>query len=377
MRIVVDENIPFSEAFFAGYADITRLPGRTLQNQHLQQADALLVRSITAVNEALLAGTPVAFVGSATIGTDHCDLNYLQQAGIGFSNAPGCNAQGVAEYVVAALLAIQQQRGCDKLQDKTVGIIGAGNVGTAVAACLDVLGIQYCLNDPFKAQQDATGDYVTLSKALSCDIVTFHVPLTREGDYPTYHLLNAESMQQLKSDVIVINSSRGAVIDNKALCDFLKAHAAADAVLDVWEGEPAIDFEVLDYVSLATPHIAGYSFDGKVRGTHMIYQAFCRHFGLAETVTMSGLPAPDVKYVRLNEDCSDLSLLQAAVRQSYDIYQDDNLLRQIKRQADPKRYFDQLRKQYRVRREFSAIRLDMNGLSSIQHKQLQGLGFRI
>lgn len=279
MKIVADENIPFAREAFASLGEVKTLPGRDLRADDLGDSELLLVRSITRVDEKLLSGSDIKFVASATIGTDHVDLDYLQQQGIGFANAPGCNAESASEYVISVLFHLARQKGFDPFS-LTAGIVGNGNVGSRVRKKLETLGIRHLVNDP--PRQDAAIDsinYVSLQTLLhECDFITLHVPLTREGDYPTWHLLNADNLAELADDCILFNAARGPVIDNAALSQLLTQRDDLCVFLDTWEGEPGVDPVLLKQVDFASPHIAGYSVEGKLRGTQMILEAACQYF---------------------------------------------------------------------------------------------------
>jgi erythronate-4-phosphate dehydrogenase len=335
---------------------------------------------VTRVDESLLAGSPVRFVGTATIGTDHVDTAYLERAGIGFSAAPGCNAVSVAEYVIAALFELAGRKNF-RLREKSIGIIGVGNVGSRVESRAEALGMEVILNDP--PLREATGEpkYRDLDQALESDIVTLHVPLEKGTAYPTYHMVDRKFVGRLKPGAILINTSRGAVVDSNALAGGVDSGLIGAAVLDVWEGEPDISLELLEKAEIATPHIAGYSYDGKVRGTRMIYEAACRYFGRepvwdAETL----LPAPDRERLKLDGKLSLAEeFLHEAVARGYDIMGDDRALRKITEIAAEQRgaYFDRLRKEYPVRREWASSVVELSGELVELKAVFEGLGFRV
>ena len=379
MKIIADENIPCVEQAFASLGEVTLLPGRGMQPGQVHDADILLVRSVTSVDQALLQDSAVRFVGSATIGFDHVDRAWLLQQGIGFSTAPGSNAVSAAEYVVSALLLMAQRKGFD-LKQKTVGIIGCGNVGSRLRSRLAVLGMRSVVNDPPLQAQGGHDDFVSLDEVLQADVISVHVPYTRDGLHPTHHLVDAAVLQQLPADALFINTSRGAVTDNDALNSLLGERADLSVVLDVWEGEPAINTQLLERVCIGTPHIAGYSLDGKLRGTEMIYRAACEFFGQAgQWRAADSLPAAAVIEIAETENLSFAALLHRTVSACYDICADDARLRSmlaLPADAQPA-FFDRLRKEYPVRREFSetAVLLDpaLDGLEQV----LRGLGFAV
>ena len=378
MHIIADENIPFVKTAFSTVGSVDVLPGRQITHADLQTADILLVRSVTAVNQTLLQNTPVKFVGTATIGYDHIALDYLQQQRIGFANAPGCNATSAAEYVISALLVMAQRRDFE-LSQKTVGIIGCGNVGSRVLQKLNALGIKCLIYDPpLQAKQPDVHTFVDLDTVLTADVVTLHVPLEKQGDHPTYHLVNQAFLDKLSDDAILINTARGDVIDEAALFTALEKHPNLSVILDVWPQEPNINLDLLQKVELATPHIAGYSFDGKVLGTQMIYQAVCHYFGFSPTWDKhTFLPEPPLKKLVFTDSATDEMALFKAVMACYDIRQDDAKLRLITQKQKIGEFFDHLRKHYPLRREFSCVTVDVPQEKQQLMSWLRGLGFQV
>lgn len=373
MRIAVDENIPFAEQAFSSFGEVSRFNGRAVQNTDLQQTDVLLVRSVTRVDESLLRGTPVQFVGTATIGVDHIDQAYLAAHGIGFAHAPGCNATAASEYVLSALLIMAQRQGF-ALPDKRVGIIGCGNVGSRVKQKLEALGMECLVNDPPLQEQGGAGDFVDLATALEADVLTLHVPLEKTGPHPTAKLADTAFFNAMRPDAIFINTARGAVMDEAALHEKLTTHADFQALLDVWDGEPRIDQSLLARAALGTPHIAGYSFDGKVRGTEMLYTALCKHLDRAPQWRVEPLlPPPPVRAIHFSREMNWLDAVHSAVMACYDVRRDDSRLRRLSRAADAGAYFDQLRKQYPMRREFSSLHVSADDAETAA--VLRQLGF--
>ncbi|MFI5238071.1 MAG: 4-phosphoerythronate dehydrogenase, partial [Ignavibacteriales bacterium] len=269
MNIIVDANIAFADKAFSHLGNIKLVDGRTLSNENVKDADILIVRSITNVNEELLKHSKVRFVGTATIGTDHIDLDYLHNHNIQFADAKGCNADSVAEYVFTALLKIASEKNIS-LRGKTIGVVGVGNIGSRVARLAESLGMKSIQNDPPLERNGIGNNYVSLEEILQADIITLHVPMTMEGIDKTFHLLNKENLNRINKGTIIINSSRGAVIYNDALLNE-SINKNFELALDVWEDEPSINTKLLVKTKIATPHIAGYSFEGKVNGTKMIY----------------------------------------------------------------------------------------------------------
>jgi erythronate-4-phosphate dehydrogenase len=357
MKIVADENMPMVHEYFDQFGEVRTVPGRLLKPEDVQNADVLLVRSVTKVNQALLDNSSVGFVGTATIGVDHIDTAYLQRRGITLCSAPGCNAQAVVDYLCSALLRLERLRGLE-LTDKVVGIVGLGNVGRRVQAAMQRLGLTVLACDPPLAEQGVSG-LVPFTEVLNADIVTIHTPLTTGGAYPTYHLFDQAVLEKLKPNAVLVNAARGAVVDGLALGRWLEQREEPMVVLDVWEGEPLIDRELAQRVDIATPHIAGYSFDGKLRGTDLVYRGFCAWQGCQPDIAMASL-VPDE--ARLVVDLIDgQSLLNAAqlIDRVYDIMEDDLNLRSVLKMPRERRVaaFDQLRKHYKMRREFAQVEL--------------------
>ncbi len=376
MRIVVDENVLGAEAAFGTLGDVTLAPGRAIANAMLKDADTLIVRTVTQVDATLLDGTSVQFVGTATIGEDHIDTNYLANAGIAYSAAPGCNANAVSEYITAALCELADERAF-RLEDKRLGIIGVGHVGTRVAEKAKALGMECVLNDPPLA--DTTGDskYRPLEEVFACDIITLHVPLTKAGDYPTLHLASADFFARVKRGAIIINSSRGNVIDGDALREALESGRVGACVLDVWPNEPNIDTMLLANCAIATPHIAGYSAEGKINGTRQVYDALCAHLGTAPVWTGDEFMPPPNDPITIDTDDPQAAIIQAA-RAAYPILEDDKAMRAIARQpeADRPTYFDHLRKNYTPRPPFTNQPIVATGIRT-SAEPLAKLGFPV
>ena len=363
MRLVADENIPLLDEFFAGFGEIRRLPGRAIDRAAVAAADILLVRSVTKVDRALLDGSPVRFVGTCTIGTDHLDLDYFQEAAISWASAPGCNARGVVDYVLGSLLVLAEEQGVD-LASRTYGIVGAGQVGGRLLKVLRGLGWRVLVCDPPRQAAEG-GDFVGLEQLIAeCDVISLHTPLDRDGPYPTHHLFDAARLAQLKTGAWLINASRGAVVANAALRELLGQREDLRVVLDVWEGEPQVDVALAGLCRIATPHIAGYSLDGKLRGTAQIYQALCRHLNCAETQTLDALmPAPWLSELSLSGAADPAWALATLCRAAYDPRRDDADFRRSLRgdEASRRLAFDGLRKHYPMRREIDGLRVAVQG----------------
>ncbi len=378
MKIVADENIPFVEEAFSSLGEVITLPGRNMTQEDLKNAEILLVRSVTQVNEQLLKNTPVKYAASATIGFDHLDTEYLKKQQIPWATAPGCNATAAAEYVITALLHIASVKGIS-LKEKTAAIIGCGNVGSRVKHRLSGLGIRCIVNDPPLQEREPTQDFVELEEALNADIITLHVPLTQTGNHPTHHLLNQQTLSRINSDSLLLNTSRGSVIDNAHLLDHLRRKRFT-AALDVWEGEPSIMPELLGACILGTPHIAGYSLDGRVRGTEMIYQACCRYLNVTPVWQANSI-LDKVKnaFIAIAKSNDINASIQQAIHHAYDIVADDQALRNTMTLPENQRgtAFDRLRRNYPLRREFGCY---TTGISAAQHeprKVLRTLEFKV
>ncbi|MEH6532808.1 MAG: 4-phosphoerythronate dehydrogenase [Photobacterium frigidiphilum] len=386
MKILIDENMPYAAELFGQLGEVITKPGRTLSADDLIDIDALMIRSVTKVNHNLISkANKLQFVGTATAGQDHVDQALLAERGITFTSAPGCNKVGVAEYVLSALMVIGQQQGFS-IFDKTIGIIGAGNVGSYLAQCLDALGIRYLLNDPIKEQEGDTRQFHSLEAIKAqCDVITVHTPITKDGEYPTHHLINEAFLDALQPDAIFINAARGPVTDNQALKKALQLSQSGlgeklTAVLDVFEFEPQVDLELLPLLAFATPHIAGYGLEGKARGTTMVFNRYCAFLNIDQAVEASSLlpiaPVPNVLLSRKWDDATLFSLIQLI----YDIRKDDALFRRNMlvtkgNEAQMATAFDQMRKNYWDRREYSAI--TVTGKVGFGVESLAKLGFTV
>jgi len=358
VKIVADENIPQVREAFSDLGDVKLLPGREIERRHLLDCQCLLVRTVTQIDASLLHDTSVEFVGTATIGTDHVDLDYLVKNQIAFSNAAGCNAEAASEYVISGLFALSERKGFNPF-DLTAGIIGCGNVGSRVLQKLQALGIETLISDPpLEAAKTSEHKFVDLDTILTeCNFITLHVPLTRDGDHPTWHLFDRQQLQKLVSKCVLVNAARGPVIDNGALLELLDLRPDLTIFLDTWENEPGISRALLQKVGLATPHIAGYSVEGRLRGTQMILDAACQHFGLDSSWRMESLlPGPIT--LNMEPTSTDLALWQQLFRLHHHIWQDHYALTQSAQMNDQEfaTHFDSLRKIYPDRFEYQRYR---------------------
>lgn len=370
MKILVDENMPYARELFSRLGEVRAVPGRPIPTDALTDADALMVRSVTKVNEALLGDKAIKFVGTATAGTDHVDQSWLTQVGIGFSAAPGCNAIAVVEYVFSALLMLAERDGF-ALADRTVGIVGVGNVGGRLQKRLEALGIKTLLCDPPRADNGDEGDFRSLDELVAeADVITFHTPLYKEGQYKSLHLADEALIRRLKPGTILINACRGPVVDNAALLKCLEEGQNLSVVLDVWEPEPDLNLALLDKVDLGTSHIAGYTLEGKARGTTQVFEAYSQFIGQPQEVALSTLlPAPEFGRISLHGSL-DQPTLKRLVHLVYDVRRDDAPLRKV---AGIPGEFDKLRKNYLERREWSSLTVECDDADAAE--LLQKLGF--
>ena len=361
-RLLCEEKIPYARDAFRSYGDVTLCKGNRITAEDLNCIDILMIRSGTRVDSDLLDGTPVRFVASATAGTDHVDLEYLALRNTPFYHAPGCNADSVVEYVIAALFHLAGKYN-ESLEGKRVGIVGAGNVGGRLAHRLRALGLRVLVNDRplFGAFPDALPDFerASLNEVLAkSDVVTLHTPLTYRGPNATFHLIDEPELCTMKAGAWLINASRGAVVSNAALKHTLSDNHLGAVVLDVWEGEPRIDIELLDRVDIGTPHIAGYSYDGKVNGTIQIYQAFVEHHGFESKWDPERILRPTsedhLELTSWDPTQNEEANVSRIVEEMYDIEADDRRFRKIANMPaqECKEYFWHLRKTYPRRRSF-------------------------
>lgn len=373
MKVVVDDKIPFLKGILEQYAEVVYLPGKEISRESLADADALLVRTRTKCTGSLLKGTNVKFIGTATIGFDHIDTQYCEKKGIFWTNAPGCNSSSVQQYIAAALLKLASEFRID-LAGKTLGIVGVGNVGSKVDKVAKIFGMKTMLNDPPRAREEGESGFVSLGEVLyNSDFITAHVPLNVVGEDATWHLFDEKKFKKMKKGAWYINSSRGEVTDTVALKNSLKSGKLGGAVIDVWENEPDIDHELMSATFLSTPHIAGYSTDGKANGTAMVVNSLAGHFGLPlRDWYPPVVPVPENHEITI--DCkgrSMQSVLAEAVAFTYNIDEDNINLRFSP--AD----FEKQRGSYRLRREFPAFKVDLKHPSPEIKNALKLLGFRV
>ena len=380
MHVVVDNKNPLVEEAFRQFGNVHPLLTREITRDAVHDADLIIIRSETKVNKELLEGSNVRFVGTATIGTDHVDLAYLASRNIGFASAPGSNANSVAEYVVAALLTMAKRKGF-VLSEKTLGVVGVGNVGSKVVRNAKALGMKVLQNDPPLARSSNNPAFLPLDELMQADIITVHVPLTKGGSDPTYHLFDGTRIAAMKRGAVLINTSRGPVVDGGALKNAIDQHHLGGVVLDVWEGEPVIDVELLGKVDLGTSHIAGYSYDGKLAAVKMTYSAACKFFGESDSWTPgNSLPTPAAgRIVVPSSSRSKEDILSEIVSKCYDIETDDRSLRGIAnvKQDERRSFFQRLRSGYGVRREFFNSTVELSPAWASLAEPLKTIGFRV
>ncbi len=372
----MDENIPFATQAFKTLGQVTLVPGREIDPATISDAQSLIVRSVTQVNKKLLEKSPIRFVGTATTGLDHIDQCYLKENNIAFASSLGANANSVAEYVITALLITAKKQGLS-LKGKTLGIVGVGNIGNQLNQKATALGMQTILNDPPLARKTNDPCYRPFQETLEADFLSFHVPLNHEGQDPSYHLLDEAVIAKLNPATTIINTSRGEVIDNQAILKALEQKKIAAPILDVWEGEPAIDSELLKEVAIGTPHIAGYSWDGKIKATGIIYEALSQHLGLEPTWSPESLNPKTQKIDTTGMEF--LELLCTIATLSYDLIDDDRRLRETLKLPIEKRpaAFDRLRKEYPTRHEFHHTTVVVNPTHKTLAEQIKTLGFQV
>jgi len=373
MKIVIDDKIPYIKGAFEGVAEVVYLPGAKTTAEVVKDADAVVTRTRTICNEALLSGSSVKFIATATIGYDHIDTEYCDSHNIKWTNAPGCNSKSVEQYIASALMVIAEKYKWN-LAEKSIGVVGVGNVGSKVAKVAEILGMKVLLNDPPRQRTEKSNLFVNLDTILKqADIITLHVPLNLKGDDATFHLANANFFKKLEMNPILINSCRGEVVNTTDVKKAIKSNQIADFVCDCWENEPDLDQELLDLTAIATPHIAGYSKDGKATGTQMSVHAISANFNLGlEDWSPVGIESPLVPEFEINGlDMGCQDIISKAIMHTYDIREDDQLLRQ------DTSLFEKIRGDYAVRREFPAYTIHAKNINETVLEKLKLLGFQI
>jgi erythronate-4-phosphate dehydrogenase len=372
MKIVADDKIPFLKGVLEPFADMEYLPGQLISADHLKDADAMLIRTRTHCNEILLKDSGVKFIGTATIGYDHIDTAWCKQHGITWKNAPGCNASSVNQYMASTLVNLATRYG--SLENRTLGVVGVGNVGSKVVNLAELFGMRVYLSDPPRVRKEGVCGFISLDGIIrECDIITFHVPLNYDGEDKTFRMISHDLLDRVNRGTLIINTSRGEVADGNALKKALHSGKIAGLILDVWEDEPNIDVELMQMCTIATPHIAGYSTDGKAKGTEMIIHELSRHFNLGiDDWQADGIPEPLNPEIRI--DCERLTneeVIYSAILHTYNVTEDDHRLREAPE------HFDRLRGEYPLRREFKAFTLNLINADSTLRGKCQKIGFKI
>lgn len=373
MKIIIDDKIPYIEGAFESVAEVVYLPGAKTTAEIAKDADAIVTRTRTLCNENLLADSSVKFIATATIGYDHIDTAYCESAGIRWTNAPGCNSKSVEQYIASALVVLAQNYKWN-LSDKTIGVVGVGNVGSKVARIAGIMGMRVLLNDPPRERVEGSEKFVELETILrEADIITLHVPLEYQGSDATFHLAGASFFGSLVRKPVLINSCRGEVVDTEAVKLALSAGQITDFVCDCWENEPDIDLDLLDKTLIATPHIAGYSRDGKATGTLMSVQAISDFFNLGlNNWRPTGVELPAEPLIRIDgTGLSDQEIITKIILHTYDIRNDDAKFR-----TNPA-LFEQLRGDYPVRREFPAFQVTARNIGQKTVDRIKLLGFSV
>jgi erythronate-4-phosphate dehydrogenase len=373
LRIIADENIPYLKGVLEPFAEIIYLPGTGITRNSVQNADALLVRTRTNCNDLLLHGTRVNFIATATIGFDHIDTHYCEANNIHWENAPGCNSSSVQQYLAIALIHLKQAGKLNVLKP-TLGVVGVGHVGTKVASIAESLGFNVLLNDPPRERIEGTNSFIPLQELLSqSDVISLHVPLIKTGEDKTLHLFDKYAFGNMKPGVCLINTSRGDVIEETALTSFINTGNLSALILDVWEKEPLINIQLLNRTFIGTPHIAGYSADGKANATSMVVQALSHHFGLPLTDWFpENIAKPAKPLIEIDGYGKDIEeILAGLLPNTYDIFRDHEFLR-----ASPET-FEKQRANYPLRREFSAYSVHGRNLSIESEAVIRQMGFQL
>jgi erythronate-4-phosphate dehydrogenase len=373
MKIIIDNKIPYIRGAFEPFAEVIYLPGNKTTKEVVKDADVLITRTRTKCNQELLEGSKVKFIATATIGYDHIDTEYCKKAGIKWTNAPGCNAESVNQYIASALFSWSMKKRFD-LKEKTIGIVGVGHVGSKVARLCKTIGMKVLLNDPPRERAEEPEQFVSLVKIQQeADIITFHVPLNLNGEDATFHMVNEKFIQNLKKKPLLINSCRGEVFDSASIKNALQTEVISGFIADCWENEPDIDLELLKLADYGTPHIAGYSKDGKANGTKMSVQAISRFFNLGiDNWVPENVELPEKTTIEIDgNQRREYSILAEAILSTYDIETDDEALRENPQQ------FEKLRGDYPVRREFDSYTVVAKNIENETLEKLKKLGFSL
>lgn len=373
MKIIIDDKIPYIKGALEPFAEVVYLPGSKTTAQVVKDADAIITRTRTICNKELLEGSNVKFIATATIGYDHIDTAYCKSAGIEWTNAPGCNAESVNQYISSALFSWSMRKRTD-LAGKTIGIVGVGQVGSRVAKTCEILGMNVLLNDPPRERMEGSEKFVSIKEIQEkSDIITFHVPLNMSGQDATFHMVDEKFLLSVKKKPLLINSCRGEVFNTEAVYNAAEAHDIAGLIIDCWENEPEPDLELLNLAEFGTPHIAGYSKDGKANGTKMSVQSLSRFFNLGiDNWEPEKVELPENTVIEIDgTQRREYSILAEAVLSTYDIETDDDALRETPH------LFEKLRGDYPVRREFNSFTIKAKNIEENTIKKLKQLGFKL
>ena len=373
MKIVIDDKIPYIKGALEPFAEVIYLPGKETTPKVVKDADAIITRTRTKCNRNLLEGSAVKFIATATIGFDHIDTDYCKEAGIEWTNAPGCNAESVNQYIASALFSWSMRKRTD-LAGKTIGIVGVGQVGSRIANLCRTIGMKVLLNDPPRERAEGTEQFVSFKTIQQeADIITFHVPLNIDGEDATFHMVQEDFLQNLEKTPLLINSCRGEVFDTEAIYNALEANDISEVIIDCWENEPDLDLELLNLAEYGTPHIAGYSKDGKANGTKMSIQAVSRFFNLGiDDWEPSGVEVPESPVINIDgNQRREYSILAEVILSTYDIENDDEALREAPHM------FEKMRGDYPVRREFASFTVKAKNIEKSTVDKLKELGFTV
>ena len=373
MKIVIDDKIPYIKGALEPVAEVLYIPGSKTTSEIVKDADAIITRTRTICNRQLLEGTNVKFIATATIGFDHIDTEYCKTAGIEWTNAPGCNAESVNQYIASALFSWSMKNRTD-LEGKTIGLVGVGQVGSRVAKTCETIGMRVLLNDPPRERIEGPDKFVSIRTIQEeADVISFHVPLNMNGIDATYHMVDKEFLSNLKKKPLIINSCRGEVFKTEDVKMAFKANLISGLIIDCWENEPEPDLELLEQAVYGTPHIAGYSKDGKANGTKMSVQAVSRFFNLGlDNWQPPGVEPPENAVICIDgNQRREYSILAEAILSTYDIENDDNELRR------DVSHFEKIRGDYPVRREFGSFMIDAKNISDEAIQKLKKLGFKL
>jgi erythronate-4-phosphate dehydrogenase len=380
MIIALDQAIPYWEDAFSEIGDIRPFPAKELKPENIREADALIVRTVTPVNASLLDGSSVRFVAAASAGIDHIDQDYLNRHGIHFCFAAGCNADAASDYVITALHAIASRKKWD-LRGKSLAVIGVGNVGSRVVKKACALGMEVLLCDPPLGDLTGNPDYLSFDDVLSADILSFHVPLASGGPYPTWHMIDGAVLDRFSPMQFLINCARGAIVDTHELKTALLDHRIGGAVLDVWEGEPQIDYGLLELIDIGTPHIAGSGLEGKIKATEMVQEGLYRFLGF-QNRNRGNMESfyPKPRLIRPPQEASsDQAVISSVLQQAYDILKDDANLRALRRMGTKRaaENFHRMRSEYRLRAEFRHFVVDLTKRHGDLAEKFEALGFKL